>query len=82
MGRLIMSTFPLLTQASSLADAAQKEMDQKLERSNGELDIVNKWLDEAQGKLFVNVCDRSLSGTYTPGLYVDHSMCGFFSCRC
>ena len=46
-----MSMFLLLTQASSSVAAANvaalKDMDQKLERSNGKPDLVNKWLDEA-----------------------------------
>ena len=49
-----MSTFLLLTRASSVAAAANaaalEEMDQKLKHSDKELDLVNKWLDEAQGK--------------------------------
>ena len=49
-----MSTFLLLAQASSVAAAANaaalEEMDWKLRLSNKELDLVNKWLDEAQVK--------------------------------
>ena len=43
-----------ILQASSLAAAANsaalEEMDRKLKRSDGELGLVNKRLDEAQGK--------------------------------
>jgi hypothetical protein len=46
-----MSTYFLLMQASSVAAAANatalEEMDQKLKLSDQELDLVNKWLDEA-----------------------------------
>ena len=49
-----MSTFLLLTQASSVAAAANvaalEEMDQKLKLSDKKLDLVKKRLDEAQGK--------------------------------
>ena len=45
----------LISQASSLAVAPNattlEEMDRKLKRSDEELDLINKWLDEAQGKL-------------------------------
>ena len=56
-----MSTFLLLTRASSVAAAANaaalEEMDQKLKHSDKELDLVNKRLDEAQGKPFDKMCN-------------------------
>jgi hypothetical protein len=55
-----MSTFLLLMQASSVAAAANaaalEEMDQKLKLSDKELDLVNKRLDEAQGKPYERMC--------------------------
>ena len=55
-----MSTFLMLTQASSMVVAANaaalEEMDQKLKLSNQELDLVNKRLDKAQGKICKMMC--------------------------
>ena len=55
-----MSTFLMLTQASSVAAAANaatlEEMDRKLKLSDKELDLVNKRLDEAQGKPGEKMC--------------------------
>jgi hypothetical protein len=50
----------MLTQASSVVAAANaaalEEMNQKLKLSDQELDLVNKRLDEAQGKLCKKMC--------------------------
>jgi hypothetical protein len=55
-----MSIFLMLMQASSMAAAANavalEEMDWKIKLSGQELDHVNKWLDEAQGKLCKKMC--------------------------
>lgn len=46
-----------MSQASSLAAtanaAALEEMNQKIKHSNDELDLVNQWLHEAQGRLLI-----------------------------
>ena len=55
-----MSTFIWLTHASSMVAtanaAALEEMDRKLKLSDKELDLVNKRLDEAQGKPCEKIC--------------------------
>jgi hypothetical protein len=55
-----MSTFILLMQASFVAAAANaaalEEMDRKLKLSDKELELVNKRLDEAQGKPCEKMC--------------------------
>ena len=51
----------LMSQASSLAAGANavalEEMDRKLKHFDEELDLVNKQLDEAQGKPFDKMCN-------------------------
>ena len=70
--------------ASSLATTANvatlEEMDRKLKRSDAELDLVNKQLDEAQGKP-VSKCIVNTVGQLRSGLYAEHMVFGDYSCR-
>lgn len=64
-----MSTFLRQTQASSLAAAANgmalEEMHRKLKISDQELDLVNKRLDQAKGKLCKKMCTCQIMTGWT-----------------
>ena len=69
----------LISQASSLAVAANaaalEKMDWKLKRSDEELDLVNKWLDEVQGKPLSKFIVNT-AGHLCSGLYAEHMVFG------
>ena len=73
----------LISQASSLAAvanaAALEEMNQKLKRFDEELDLVNKLLDEEQGKL-LSRCKVSCAEYLRSGLYAEPLV--FCDCSC
>ena len=66
--------------AAAANAAAIKEMDRKLKRSDEELDLVNKRLHEAQGKL-LSKCIVNTAGHLCSGLYDEYVMFGDCSCR-
>ena len=75
----------LILHASSLATtanaAALEKMDRKLKCSDEELDLVNKRLDEAQGKLLSKYIVNTV-GQLHSGLYAEHMVFGDCRCRC
>ena len=59
---------------------ALEEMDRKLKRSDEELDLVNKWLDEAEGKLLSKYIVNT-TGHLRSGFYAEHMVFGECNCH-